>query len=230
AIWFDRYQTPGSDWSIDQLAHVVLSYRVILTDCSIFNGFFFIKSNLQFFIAKLLETHNYDSNTEDNDFIHCDKATIYLLYQCLKDVFCVASDEIPMILLKATSLVDYAVEKLHAYPYKDVPISWRGLYTDASLLKSVCEIFLVPNVEDKNSWKQVIKTLDMAFVMTGAPGNGRKEMLFNLIEETEKILRKLEQINYQQSIQFTSPKRTMDDNYIKNTAHKKSKTQNSVIR
>ncbi|CAG8849255.1 11759_t:CDS:1, partial [Racocetra persica] len=32
-------------------------------------------------------------------------------------------------------------------------------------------------------------------------------------------------INYQQSIQFTSPKRTMDDNSIKNTAHKKSKTE-----
>ncbi|CAG8625986.1 24426_t:CDS:2 [Cetraspora pellucida] len=176
-------------------------------------------------ITKLLETHNSDSNTEKNDFVQCDKATIYLLYQCLKDVFCVASEEIPMILLKATSLVDYAVEKLHAYPYKDVPLSWRRLYTDAGLLKSVCEIFLVLNVEDKNSWKQVIRTLDMALVMTGAPGDNRKEMLFNLIEETEKILRKLEQIDDQFCIQFTSPKRTMEDNSIKNIAHKKSKTE-----
>ncbi|CAG8819751.1 3482_t:CDS:2, partial [Gigaspora margarita] len=181
-------------------------------------------------IAKLLETHNFDSNTEKNDFIHCDKATIYLLYQCLKDVFHVTSEEIPMILIKATSLVDYAVEKLHAYPYKDVPMSWRRLHTDASLLKSVCEILLILNVKDKNSWKQVIKTLDMALVMTGAPGNNRKEMIFNLIEETEKILRELEQINDHSTIQSTSLKRTIDDNSIKNIPHKKSKANVTKVR
>ena len=56
-------------------------------------------------------------------------------------------------LLKATSLVDYATEKLHAYPYKEVPICWRRLYTDASLVKGLCEIFMVCRTEkEKETW------------------------------------------------------------------------------
>ncbi|CAG8467735.1 4456_t:CDS:1 [Acaulospora colombiana] len=92
-------------------------------------------------------------------------------------------------LTRASSLVDYAGEKIHAFPYKDVPTSWRRFYTDAALLKSVCEIFLAIGAKDDNLWKQVIGTLDMTLIMTGAPGDGRREMVFKLIEETEKILK-----------------------------------------
>ncbi|CAH1770860.1 11040_t:CDS:2, partial [Entrophospora sp. SA101] len=66
----------------------------------------------------------------------------------------------------ATSLIDLASEKLYLSPYKDVAICWLPLYTDASLIKSV-----------------FIKNLDMALVMTNAPGYERKELIFSLIEE-----------------------------------------------
>ncbi|CAI2161936.1 11589_t:CDS:2 [Funneliformis geosporum] len=129
----------------------------------------------------------------DNDLTNCDKSSLYLLHECLNTVFQVNSDEILSVLLKATALVDYATEKLHSYPYKDVPLCWRRLYTDASLVKSFCEIFVTLKTENEiESWKQIIKTLDMALIMTGAPGIDRKEMIFNLIGEVEKIIKEIE--------------------------------------
>ncbi|CAG8531015.1 15141_t:CDS:2 [Funneliformis caledonium] len=129
----------------------------------------------------------------DNVLTNCDKSSLYLLQECLNTVCQVNSDGMLSVLLKATALVDYATEKLHSYPYKDVPLCWRRLYTDASLIKSLCEIFVTLKKENEiESWKQIIKTLDMALIMTGAPGIDRKEMIFNLIGEVEKIMKDIE--------------------------------------
>nr|CAG8458696.1 7425_t:CDS:2 [Entrophospora candida] len=65
-----------------------------------------------------------------------------------------------------------ASEKLYSFPYKDVAICWLRLYTDASLIKS---------------------NLDMALVMTNAPGYERKELIFSFIEEVQKILKGIDE-------------------------------------
>ena len=56
-----------------------------------------------------------------------------------------------------------AHEKLHAFPYKDVPECWRRLYTEATLHK-------VLKLSDADWLSNVVKALDMAVILTGAPG------------------------------------------------------------
>ncbi|RIA97800.1 hypothetical protein C1645_686423, partial [Glomus cerebriforme] len=124
-----------------------------------------------------------------------------------------------------------ATEKLHAYPYKDVPLCWRRLYTDASLVKSLCEIFIALKTEkEKESWKHIVKTLDMALVMTGAPGNDRKKMIFHLIEKVESIIKNIEEekkefINVTESL----VKRQIDDNERESYFEKRTKLENTNI-
>ncbi|KAF2130560.1 jumonji domain-containing 5 [Dothidotthia symphoricarpi CBS 119687] len=64
-----------------------------------------------------------------------------------------------------------AYQKLHDVPYKDVKTCWRRLYTDASLWKVVR---VVGELESKGrgegDWiDEVVKLLDMALILTGAP-------------------------------------------------------------
>lgn len=44
---------------------------------------------------------------------------------------------------RATALIQLATDKLHAYPYRDVPVCWRRLYGDASLLRAVYQFLLL---------------------------------------------------------------------------------------
>lgn len=82
-----------------------------------------------------------------------------------------------------------ALEKLHAYPYKDVPVCWRRLYTEGALGVAV-EILTKAGRGDgrgeegedgkegdeKADWlDEVVKTLDMALILTG--GVGREECI-----------------------------------------------------
>ncbi|CAB4378861.1 uncharacterized protein OCT59_004374 [Rhizophagus irregularis] len=171
-----------------------------------------------------------DTNFEDELSI-CDKASLYLLHGCLNTVYHVNSDEISSVLLKISSLIDFATEKLHAYPYKDVPLCWRRLYTDASIVKSLCEIFIALRTEkEKESWKNIVKTLDMALVMTGAPGNGRKEMIFHLIKEVENTIKNIEENNRESNnITESLTKRRIDDNERENDFEKRIKLENTNL-
>lgn len=84
-----------------------------------------------------------------------------------------------------------AYQKLHDVPYKEVKKCWRRLYTDAALWKAL-RIFERAgtgtgeeernedgNMEgdaDAGDWiTQVVRTLDMALILTGAPG--REELI-----------------------------------------------------
>lgn len=74
-------------------------------------------------------------------------------------------------------MLQLAHEQLHALPYRKVPECWRRLYTDASLWKAA-------RVPSGNDWiAQIVKLLDMAIIMTGAPR--RREVI-------QTILRKLQ--------------------------------------
>ena len=74
-----------------------------------------------------------------------------------------------------------ANEKLHIFPFKDVDVCWRRLYTDAGISKAIT---LIRNDTGLEDWlNQTIKQLDMVLIMTGAPL--REEMV-------ERILSRLQ--------------------------------------
>ncbi|CAJ0748103.1 20945_t:CDS:2 [Entrophospora sp. SA101] len=140
-----------------------------------------------FKISKTLNNKDNDDNLlgKKDGIFNCDKASIYLLNQCIKDLKIYFSS---------------ASEKLYSFPYKDVAICWLRLYTDASLIKSV-----------------FIKNLDMALVMTNAPGYERKELIFSLIEEEEKEKRKFpkyEKLDNPISTSKSSTKSTISSSLI----------------
>ena len=70
-----------------------------------------------------------------------------------------------------------------------MPEYWRRIHTDASIIKAICEAKLA---RDKADWKNVIKTIDVALVMGGAPG-GRRDLMLDLIGEVEKVLAEIEE-------------------------------------
>ncbi|KAI4164489.1 MAG: hypothetical protein LQ342_001802 [Letrouitia transgressa] len=99
-------------------------------------------------------------------------------------------------------LIALAHSKLHSYPFDSVPPCWRRLYTDASIVKAIhlikCNIATIreqlvcPRALDdidrssgnettsKEEWlDEVLKALDMALILTGAPG--RETLIEKLI-------------------------------------------------
>ncbi|KAH8730785.1 jumonji domain-containing 5 [Phaeosphaeriaceae sp. PMI808] len=73
---------------------------------------------------------------------------------------------------------ELAYQKLHDVPYNEVKTCWRRLYTDASLWKVVesaeaqgKSLEQGANEEDLGGWvDDVVTTLDMALILTGAAG------------------------------------------------------------
>ncbi len=82
----------------------------------------------------------------------------------------------------STSLINLADEKFLTYPYREVPIWWRRLYTDATILETLLR--LRRNVNAK-AWTKVIKKLDLAIIVAGAPGYKRLEVILDLIKLTQ---------------------------------------------
>jgi len=82
---------------------------------------------------------------------------------------------------RTDDLLRLARQKLHAYPYKDVPLCWRRLFTDASIVKAA--IMIQQFEEDNGNDELIVHTLDMALIMAGAPGKGRREIVEKLLDE-----------------------------------------------
>ncbi|MCJ1364427.1 hypothetical protein MMC16_003538 [Acarospora aff. strigata] len=95
-----------------------------------------------------------------------------------------------ILLTRPQDLIRLAHDKLHAYPFKEVPSCWRRLYTDASISKAVFVIKAkvqanaarTSTAEDEDWQGDVVRTLDMALIMTGAPLRG------DIIEELMSAL------------------------------------------
>jgi lysine-specific demethylase 8 len=108
------------------------------------------------------------------------------------------------------SALTQADAKLRVFPFKDVKLCWRRLYTDASLVLAVH--LIRKNIhsghrigrDDDSSWlASVVRYLDMALIMAGAPW--REE----LIESLFSALKDWRQINQKASEQ--SPLSTEED-------------------
>ena len=82
-----------------------------------------------------------------------------------------------------------AYQKLHDVPYKEVKTCWRRLYTDASLQRvlEVTEGYLGTSKQARTNgaWlDEVVKLLDMALILTAAPGReDLVELWFAALEE-----------------------------------------------
>lgn len=111
-----------------------------------------------------------------------------------------------LILKRLDDILSIAYSKFYAYLYKDLPLCWRQLYTDASILK-FGYLFLsfqqIPGLERdrvdvtmpcqdardaaEQSIQVMVKTLDLALILAGAGGlsRGRKwiDTAFDLFEK-----------------------------------------------
>ena len=90
-------------------------------------------------------------------------------------------------------VLELARQKLHTWPYKDVPVCWRRMYEDAALwcvvklpkklgaLKCEGDGSVVENFID-----EVVKLLDTAIHLTGAPA--RSELIRDIFDEFQGIM------------------------------------------
>lgn len=100
------------------------------------------------------------------------------IQRCSQDV----SNE---LLQRPDELIRLSHDKLHVFPFKDVDACWRRLYTDASIAKALLMIKAHLS-EDKTSaiWlDDVVRALDMALIMTGAPL--REQMVEDLLDRLQ---------------------------------------------
>ncbi|GAA5834231.1 hypothetical protein JCM5353_006956 [Sporobolomyces roseus] len=86
----------------------------------------------------------------------------------------------------STSLLCLSNEKINSYPYREVPLCWRRLYTDSTLLKSISQLHEHDTSEDV--LLGVIRDLDLALIVAGAPGQNRSQLLFKIISIAQSLL------------------------------------------
>ncbi|KAK4165251.1 hypothetical protein QBC43DRAFT_343957 [Cladorrhinum sp. PSN259] len=71
----------------------------------------------------------------------------------------------PLLRKRIDDLLRISYAKFYAYPYKDLPVCWRRLYTDSAILKFSALLLLTTNQPDLDS---LIRTLDLAIILAGA--------------------------------------------------------------
>lgn len=153
-----------------------------------------------------------------SDLSSCGAAPLSILNKCLTSVQLSLNPQptsststfnpIPLdqIQSQLSSLITLANEKFYTFPYQDVPLYWRRFYTDVVIIKSCCYLLLQSEeevgqklgekkreVEDDfkeldRVYLQLIKELDLALIITGAPGFERKEIIYVLIEGLQSKL------------------------------------------
>lgn len=112
-----------------------------------------------------------------------------------------------LLLNRLDDIISIAYSKFYAYLYKDLPLCWRQLYTDASILKFgylfLCSSQQIRGLERdgvdvtvssqdardaaEQSTQAMVRTLDLALILAGAGGlsRGRKwiDTAFDLFED-----------------------------------------------
>ncbi|RKF78064.1 Lysine-specific demethylase 8 [Golovinomyces cichoracearum] len=104
----------------------------------------------------------------------------------------------PLITKRLDDLITLATEKFYAFPFKNVPLCWRQLYWEASLLKFsalvVGKLFATSNIASlchQSVMDELVTTLDMAHIMTGAIASDTVMACVNTALET---LQKIDEI------------------------------------
>lgn len=104
---------------------------------------------------------------------------------------------------RLNDLLGLATDKFYAFPFKDVPTARRRLYTDAAILMA-CSYPLrarwgghvfdeeTEHGFDGSDCREMIRGLDMAVIMAGAPGKERREVVEEIMVLLEPFCVKLE--------------------------------------
>jgi hypothetical protein len=109
-----------------------------------------------------------------------------------------------MQLKRCDDLLRLARDNLHSFPYKEVPLHWRRLYTDVSLVKAA--LMTLSDADDES----IVAALDMALIMTGAPGEGRKEAIDDLLEALDEAHRRKNKRQKSEELRFDVMKDSME--------------------
>ncbi|KAH6631589.1 hypothetical protein F5144DRAFT_532424 [Chaetomium tenue] len=106
-----------------------------------------------------------------------------------------------LLLKRLDDLISSSYAKFYAYLFKDLPVCWRQLYTDASILKFALLYVSWPPAGNSGKGENngyaaekqlddMIKTLDLAIILAGAAGEKRgrawTDKAFVLLEEIWK--------------------------------------------
>ncbi|KAH8553541.1 hypothetical protein BGW37DRAFT_486083 [Umbelopsis sp. PMI_123] len=115
----------------------------------------------------------------------------------LPETLCIMEKEdLHNLIVSADSMADLADENILAIPYKDVPLSWRRLLTDANLLKAMFQILLVHSSKDMDEQiqllRQICHCLDAAIVVAGAPGQNRRIAIDTILDVAQSHLNQLQ--------------------------------------
>lgn len=65
-------------------------------------------------------------------------------------------------------------------------LAWRELYTDASILRSLGDILRLKSTQDDALASSCISRLDHAIVIAGAPGEGRLNIIYDVIHAVQQ--------------------------------------------
>jgi lysine-specific demethylase 8 len=94
------------------------------------------------------------------------------------------------------SLLALADEKINAVPFSSVTLEWLRLYTDATIGTALCS--LVPSdgrhdddfKKESDKWREIVRRLDMAIIVSGATGSNRPRIIQDLIKEAQRRIHK----------------------------------------
>ena len=157
---------------------------------------------------------------QNNNLAGCGEALVQLLYRQASQLLSLSSqrDETScrrdandadaaeaerksrlLLLRRLEDILSTSYSRFYAYLFKDLPLCWRQLYTDAAILKFAA-LYLLLFSPDRNNLvspyssedeqqplDEMIKTLDLALILAGAAGDkrGRRwiDSAFSLLQE-----------------------------------------------
>ncbi|KAK3390553.1 Clavaminate synthase-like protein [Podospora didyma] len=126
----------------------------------------------------------------------CGKPLVQLLQRQADKLFQVYSfsplapldETLALLKRRLDDLITISYSKFYAYPFKDLPVCWRQLYTDASIMKFACLYLSCPPASQPSTvlLDEMVWSLDRALILAGAAGErrGRRwiDKAFSLLE------------------------------------------------
>ncbi|KAF2277110.1 Clavaminate synthase-like protein [Westerdykella ornata] len=111
-----------------------------------------------------------EEEEEEDHLLQCGVPALHLLRHC------------------PDAALQFGYEKLHAVPYREVKTRWRRYYTDAAVRKV---LGILESVGEEDWITQVVRTLDMALILTAAPG--REELIELIFSALEAVIAESEE-------------------------------------
>jgi hypothetical protein len=106
------------------------------------------------------------------DLVGCGNAILTLLRNALDDIH---HARLSKAVERSKAIITFATDKFYAYPYKDVPSFWRGLYYDASLVQCIA-------LDRLGRYDSMVEVVDMALIMAGGRDQKPIRQLLKWIE------------------------------------------------